>query len=138
MKDLAMSWKARAISLLLTLSGGAVLLSAMPAHAESSETGTAEVQVEKSSIKVKRIRYTAPRFPERAVQDGVSGFVIIEFIVNTKGRPVELRVVGAKHPELFEHALISAAKRWRYKPLVVDNVPRETPMRAIVRFETLT
>jgi TonB family protein len=122
-------WKASAISLLLTLVAGV-------AHGEVSHISTTEVQVVKSPIKVKRIRYTAPKYPPKALQSRVSGFVTIEFVIDTKGQPTLLRVVDAYPAEIFERAVLTAAKRWRYKPLVVDNAPTATPTRTIVRFET--
>jgi TonB family protein len=118
---------------------GVVFLSAAPAYGESSQTGKSGAQL--TTLPVvgpKRIRYTAPEYPEKALLQRLSGFVTIEFVVNTKGEPTKLRVVDAQNAEIFERALLKAAKRWRYRPLVVDNVPRETPMRAIVRFDTLT
>jgi TonB family protein len=122
-------WKARALGLLLTLVAGV-------AHGEVSRISAAEVQVASPAIKVKRIRYTAPKYPPKALQGRVSGFVTIEFVIDTKGQPTGLRVVDAYPAEIFERAVLAAAKRWRYKPLVVDNAPTQTPTRTIVRFET--
>jgi TonB family protein len=133
---LAVLCKARAISLLLTLTASAVLLSPAAAYGGASQVSTTEVRVTQPSIKVKRVRYTAPKYPTQALRSRVSGFVTIEFVINTKGEPTLLRVVDAYPAEIFEGAVLTAAKRWRYKPLVVDNTPTATPTRAIVRFET--
>jgi len=131
----AVSPKNSAISVLLTLG---VLLSAAPVYAASSQTGETKAQGAESTIQLKRIRYTAPKYPEKALQEQLSGYVTIEFVINTKGEPVQLKVLEGHHAEVFERALLTAAKRWRFKPLIVDNVPRETTMRTIVRFDTLT
>jgi TonB family protein len=103
-----------------------------------SRAGIAEVRVAKPPIGVERIRYTAPKYPAKALQRRVSGFVTIEFVIDTNGEPTHLRVLDAYPAEIFENAVLAAAKRWRYKPLVVDNTPIQTPTRTIVHFETAT
>jgi TonB family protein len=120
------------------LSISIALLLAPPSKAESPRSGTAEVRITNPAIKVDRIHYAAPQYPSVALQQGLSGFVTIEFVVNTKGQPVGLKVVDALPARVFERSVLMAAKRWRYKPLVVDNVPRERPLRTIIRFETPT
>ena len=37
-------------------------------------------------------------------------------------------------PALFDRAAIAAVKRWRYEPVIVDNVPQEVPARTSIRF----
>lgn len=133
-----MSSTARAITLLLSLGVGAVLMSAAPAYGNSLPNCRTEVRVEKPAVGLKRIRYTAPRYPEKAVQARLSGFVTIEFVVNEKGEPTRLRVVDARHAEVFARSVLTAAKRWRYRPLLANNAPVGTPTRTIVRFETNT
>jgi TonB family protein len=126
------AWNARALALLLTLGMGAALWAPAPAQSAPS----AEVWVTKPPIKVKRIRYTAPTYPPKALQHRLSGWVTIEFVINAKGEPTGLRVVDAQPAEIFDRAVLNAAKRWRYKPLVVDDEPAETPTRTVIRFET--
>jgi TonB family protein len=135
-KDLPVSFKARALSLFLSIGVGAVLLSAAPAFGESPTHTT--VRVAKPATNLKRIRYAAPAYPEKALQNRLSGFVTIEFIINTKGEPTGLRVVDAVPAQIFERSVLTAARRWRYQPPVVNNVPTETPTRTIVFFESHT
>ena len=125
---------ASAIHFLLTLSIGAALIVGAPAYAESSQTGSTEVRVAELPVKLKRIRYSAPDYPSKAIQAQLSGFVTIEFVINTKGEPTELRIVDASPAEVFDRVVLEAAKRWRYSPLVVDKLPT----RAIVRFKAQT
>jgi len=130
------SWKFRAVSLVLALAGSLALLRAMPAYAESPQTGATEVRVARSALNLKRVHYSAPQYPAIALQERLSGFVTIEFVVDTKGQPVGLRIIDAQPAQVFERSVLMAAKRWRYQPLVVDNVPRERPIRMVIRFET--
>jgi protein TonB len=98
--------------------------------------GATEVRVAQRALNLKRVRYSAPQYPSIALQERLSGFVTIEFVVDTKGQPVGLRIIDAQPARVFERSVLMAAKRWRYTPLVVDNVPRERPIRMIIRFET--
>lgn len=128
--------KHRAISLLLALGASVALLPTAPACAGSPQVGATEVRVAQRALNLKRVRYSAPQYPSIALQERLSGFVTIEFVVDTKGQPVGLRIIDAQPARVFERSVLMAAKRWRYTPLVVDNVPRERPIRMIIRFET--
>jgi TonB family protein len=84
--------------------------------------------------KLKRSRYTAPEYPERALNQKISGSVTVEFTVSTQGEPLDVRVVSAEPAGTFDRAAIAAVKRWRYEPLIIDNVPQEVPARTTIRF----
>ena len=47
---------------------------------------------------------------------------------------LDVRVVSAEPAGTFDRAAIAAVKRWRYEPLVVNNVPQEVPARTTIRF----
>ncbi len=84
--------------------------------------------------RLKRTRYVAPEFPERALTQKVSGVVVVEFVVDVNGEPRDVRVVSAEPAGLFDRAAISAVRRWRYETVMVDNVPTEVPARTSIRF----
>jgi protein TonB len=84
--------------------------------------------------KLKRTRYVAPEFPERALTQKVSGVVVVEFTVDVNGEPRDVRVVSAEPAGLFDRAAIAAVRRWRYETVMVDNVPTEVPARTSIRF----
>jgi periplasmic protein TonB len=85
--------------------------------------------------KLKRVRYAPPEYPQKAFQQKLSGSVTVEFVVDVNGEPRDARVVDADPPEIFDKAAITAVKRWRYEPVVVNNVPTEVPTRMVIRFE---
>ncbi|MEJ1960205.1 MAG: energy transducer TonB [Gammaproteobacteria bacterium] len=87
------------------------------------------------STKLKRIRSADPEYPERALSQRIQGSVTVEFTVNVKGEPQDVHVVAAEPAGTFDRAALAAVKRWRYAPVVVDNVPQEVPARTIVRFQ---
>jgi periplasmic protein TonB len=55
--------------------------------------------------------------------------------VDTNGDPRDVRVVEATPPGVFDHAAITAVKRWHYDPVVVNGAPVEIPIRTSIRFE---
>jgi TonB family protein len=91
-------------------------------------------QVADLTSRLKRVRYTAPEYPERALNQKISGAVTVEFTVSTSGEPMDVRVVSAEPAGTFDRAAIAAVKRWRYEPVVVENVPQEVPARTTIRF----
>jgi protein TonB len=66
----------------------------------------------------------APRYPIRAAQRRLEGYVIVEFVVTTSGAVRDVRVIESTS-ELFEEAAIEAASKFKYKPRVVDGQPIE-------------
>jgi TonB family protein len=86
------------------------------------------------SAKLKRTRYVDPEYPERALSQKISGFVTVEFTVNGEGQPADVRVVAAEPAGTFDRAAMAAVKRWRYEPMIVNNVPVEVPARTTIKF----
>lgn len=67
----------------------------------------------------------APVYPRRALQRGIEGFVIVEFTVNTIGAVKEPFVVEAQPAGIFDQAALDAAKKFKYKPRVVNGEATE-------------
>jgi len=67
----------------------------------------------------------APVYPRRALQRGIEGFVIVEFTVNTIGSVKEPFVVEAQPEGIFDQAALDAAKKFKYKPRVVNGEATE-------------
>jgi TonB family protein len=114
----------------------AVAKKSMPSRASSgpaNSPATAAAPVDLQS-KLKRIRKQDPEYPERALAQKIGGAVTVEFLVNTKGEPTDIRVVSAEPAGVFDRAALAAVKRWRYEPLLIDNVPQEVPARTVIRF----
>ena len=78
----------------------------------------------------------APQYPRRALKKGIEGYVTLEFTVTTLGTVVDPVVIEAKPKNIFDRAAINAAKKFKYKPKVVDGKAQEvTGVRNIIRFE---
>jgi protein TonB len=66
----------------------------------------------------------APRYPMRAAQRRLEGYVIVEFVVTASGAVRDVTVIESTS-ELFEAAAVEAALKFKYKPRVVDGQPIE-------------
>jgi protein TonB len=66
-----------------------------------------------------------PQYPRDAARAGITGWVIVEVLVNPDGTVRSARVTDAKPKGLFEAAAVQAALRFKFKPKVVDGKPVE-------------
>jgi protein TonB len=67
----------------------------------------------------------APEYPRRALDRGVEGYVIVEFMVTKLGTVENPVVVKAEPAGYFERAALKAAGRFKYKPKVINGEPVE-------------
>ncbi len=68
----------------------------------------------------------APIFPRRALLQGIFGECLVEYTVTTAGTTKDIRVIEDEcTSSLFYKSSIEAAKRFKYKPRVIDGVPVE-------------
>jgi protein TonB len=65
-------------------------------------------------------------YPQRALQRGIEGYVIVEFDVDEAGLVINPRVLFAEPEGYFEAAALKALERYRYKPKLVGG--REVKM----------
>jgi TonB family protein len=86
-------------------------------------------------LQAKRIRFVAPTYPQKALEEGVSGSVSVNFIVDVKGEPTELRIVDATPSGVFDQAALEAVKYWRYEPFMLEGVRTPIPDSVVFRFD---
>jgi len=78
----------------------------------------------------------APIYPRSAAQRGIEGFVILEFTVDETGAVVDPVVINAEPPGIFDRAAIDAAKKFKYKPKMVDGKSEAVSgVKNLIRFE---
>jgi len=76
----------------------------------------------------------SPTYPARAQAQGLEGWVLVQFDVLATGSVTNVRVIDSSS-HIFEKAAVAAAARFRYKPQVIDGVPRgKTGLQNIFRF----
>lgn len=57
-----------------------------------------------------------PRYPTRALNRGIEGYVDLVFDIGASGKTENIRILRADPEGYFEKASIAALKRWKYKP----------------------
>ncbi|HVW68916.1 MAG TPA: TonB family protein [Steroidobacteraceae bacterium] len=130
----AKRWGADAKDILAIQQLQAAKPAATPA-AGSARSATAGLTAQQLASRLKRTKYVAPEFPSKALAQHVGGLVTVEYTVGTNGETHDVRVIEANPPGMFDHSAVSAVKRWRYDPVVVNGSPVEVPVRTAIRFE---
>lgn len=67
----------------------------------------------------------APIYPRRALSRGIEGYVIVEFTVTKQGTVRGPVVIEAQPEGVFNQSAIEAAKKFKYKPRVIDGQATE-------------
>jgi TonB family protein len=68
----------------------------------------------------------APIYPPQAAQQGLEGYVIVDYTVAADGNTEDVVVVETSSP-LFDRPAVDSATRYRYKPCVIDGEPVAVP-----------
>jgi protein TonB len=77
-----------------------------------------------------------PEYPERAKQQGVEGWVDVEFTISPVGTVQDPRVLEAQPAFVFDRAALNAIRRWRYNPKIEHGVAVARPgVQVRLRFE---
>jgi len=67
-------------------------------------------------IPAKIITRTQPRYPRRAIDREIEGWVKVQFELDIQGRPREISVIEADPKGVFENSAIKAVEKWRFSP----------------------
>jgi protein TonB len=67
-----------------------------------------------------------PIYPQRALQRGLEGSVLVQYTVTTTGETKDVVVVQSSN-QVFDRAAIESAKKYKYKPRIIDGTPVEVP-----------
>ncbi|MCF6440608.1 TonB family protein [Pseudoalteromonas luteoviolacea] len=62
----------------------------------------------------------APKHPEKAVKQGINGYVQLTFDLNKLGEPTNITVLKSKPQGVFEKEAILALEKWRYRVNLTD------------------
>ncbi len=63
-----------------------------------------------------------PEYPARARQQGLEGWVDLEFTISPVGTVQDARVIRSQPTYVFDRAALKAVRRWRYNPKVENGV----------------
>ena len=68
-----------------------------------------------------------PQYPERALQRGIEGRVLLEFTISRSGSVKNPKVIAYEPSTIFNKAAIKAVKQWKYNPKIVNGKAVEQP-----------
>jgi len=80
-----------------------------------------------------RLAYVAPVYPVLARSTQVEGVVIIDATIDEQGQVVDARVL--RSIPLLDEAAVSAVRRWKFSPTLLNGVPVPIVMTVTVNFQ---
>ncbi len=76
-----------------------------------------------------------PYYPEEAKRLGQQGLVILNVIVNNKGKAKSVNLELSAGYHLLDESAVQAVKSWRFKPAMISGVPIESEVEVPIRFK---
>jgi TonB family protein len=74
-----------------------------------------------------------PEYPDDAKADRVEGDVGVEMLIDTDGSVVDVRVI--KSIPKLDQATMDAARKWKFEPVVIDDVRVQAKVKVVIRFK---
>lgn len=105
-------------------SGTELVVDASANDASGAVGDIAPAQVGPSPMQLEYRLAPAPAYPRRALQQRLSGTVLLQVLVGTDGRPLEVTVARSSgHRELDDAARVQVLKRWSFQPASSNGQP---------------
>jgi periplasmic protein TonB len=79
------------------------------------------------------VRRVEPVYPQLAVHANVTGTVILEAIVDTDGRVINVKVLRSAH-RLLDDAALAAVRQWQYTPVILNGIPEQFILTVVLSF----
>jgi protein TonB len=77
-----------------------------------------------------------PAYPERARRRGIEGQVLVRLWLGAAGEVARAEIVRAEPAGVFERAVLSAVKRWKYRPASAGGgALARGPLEVLLNFE---
>ncbi len=64
-----------------------------------------------------------PKYPIKAAQDGINGWVRLSFNLTANGEVTDVRVLAAEPGRVFDQEAVRALKKWKYQPKLENGQP---------------
>ncbi|NMP32830.1 energy transducer TonB [Thalassotalea sp. M1531] len=100
--------------------GETSLAVSLPQAATNIDVEIGAINISASDGEYLPIVKIAPVYPLKAMASGKEGECTVEYIVTTNGSTKNVKPVEGQCPGIFMRASINAAKKFKYKPRVVD------------------
>jgi len=109
-----------------SLDGGGIGISAGVDTSMGLDTGGGFSMASADGDAVPMVR-VPPQYPERALQRGVEGRVLIEFTISRSGAVKDAKVIAYEPSTIFNKAALRAVRQWKYNPKIVNGKAVEQP-----------
>lgn len=90
---------------------------------DDPESPDSMVEVLEKRTRAITIQRDAPVYPYRALQREMEGWVVLRYTVMKDGTTADIEVLNANVENVFDEAVINAAKSWTYKPATRNGKP---------------
>ncbi len=78
------------------------------------------------------LKHDAPEYPTEAIAAGIQGMVVLWAQIDVNGRVSDLKIVNG--PSVFQKVAMDSARKWIYKPFLVDGKPVEVNTKIYLVF----
>lgn len=79
--------------------------------------------------------HAPPAYPALAVQQRISGIVVLAIDIDARGNPVDIEVERSEPAGMFDQVAVDAAKQWKFSPEVEGGKPVASRVRVPVEFK---
>ncbi len=86
---------------------------------------------ERELVPIERV---PPRFPQRALSAGVSGWVRLTGVVGVDGKVKSAEVASSRPTGMFDAESLHAIRQWRFTPYLLNGQPTERPFTQTFNF----
>lgn len=83
------------------------------------------------------LKKAKPEYPPEALAKGFHGDVVIDAVIDVTGSLTNMKVKKGKYACLITSAA-AALKQWKYKPVMLNGIPRESDVSVKIAFELKT
>ncbi len=109
-----------------SLDGGGIGIAAAVDASMNLDTGGGFSMASADGDAVPMVR-VPPQYPERALQRGIEGRVLVEFTISKSGSVKDAKVIAAEPSSIFNKAALKAVSQWKYNPKIVNGKAVEQP-----------
>lgn len=79
---------------------------------------------------------TPPRYPARAAEKGIEGWVLVSFVIKIDGSVGEVSVIDSQPSGVFEKAAVRSVNQWTYRPATQKGIPvTQSNTQVVLTFE---
>jgi protein TonB len=76
----------------------------------------------------------APKYPIQARRRGLEGTVLLEALIDTSGRVIDLRLSTSSGHSILDRAALQSVRGWRFQPGMIGGQPQQMWVKVPVRF----